>query len=237
MIGGELPRGLKRAVIGSLVAHLALGLIVVAVSAGASRAKKPRERVLVTQLVRLGKERPEHLLPRKEAPPPPKEDPPPVKPKVEPPPAPKPEPKPAVDPKPAPPSAKERLSQLSQVASALDRLKQQAEEEGSPDGSQYGTVKSALLGAKFASEVHACMKAHYSLEGLTPAQTAGRKAIVLVRIDADGKIRDAQLETSSGLGRFDQNVVRAALRCGKVSPPPKEMLEDVREGVLVEFTP
>jgi TonB family protein len=228
----ELPKALKRAIAGSVVAHVVIIAAVVVLSTS-TRAQKPRLNVLETQLVRLGKERPKELLPRKEEPPPPPpptpvEAPAPVKPAEAPP-----QPKVKTE---ELPSAKDRLKQMNKVSDALSRLKEQAEPEGQEDGSPHGTVAKALVANKFASEIYACMKANYSLEGLSPAQVAGRKATVVVRIDAKGRIIDVDIEESSKLDRFDQNVMRAAKRCGQVSPPPDELREDARDGIGIIFT-
>jgi colicin import membrane protein/protein TonB len=225
-----LPRALKRAIAVSAGAHVLIVVAVVAVTQS-SRAQKPRLNVMATQLVRLGKPRPKDLLPRKEEPPPPA-------PKEAAPVPPKETPKvaPPKDATPVP-SAKERLKQLSKVSDALSRLKSEAEEpEGEEDGSVHGTVAKALVQNKFASEIYACMKANYSLEGISPALVASRKATVVVRIDAKGQITDADIEQSSGLDRFDQNVLRAARRCGKVSPPPADLREDARSGIGIIFS-
>ena len=125
----EVPAGLKKLLAGSLVVHgAAIILFIVAVDAH-SGPKEP-ENVVITKLVRLGKERPEHLLPRlpKEPPPPapaPKKKKPEPKPEVKTPPkpAPKAAPKPAAKPKPSPASAIERARQLKNTSSALDRLR------------------------------------------------------------------------------------------------------------------
>jgi TonB family protein len=227
-----LPKGLKIAVALSLAAHVVVVAGVI-FSGNTSRAKKPLQNVIATELVRLGKKRDEKLLPRKEAPPPEPEKTTPT-PVVKPP-----EPTPAKPPPPkeAIPSAKDRLSQMSKVQNALDRLKQPEEEpEGEETGSQYGTVAKALAGNRFASEVYACIKANYTLEGITEAQAAALSADVLVRVDGKGKFIESDIERPSGNARFDQNVLRAARRCGQVSPPPPELAKQVRDdGILVKY--
>lgn len=229
----SLPRGLVRAIAGSVVAHVVFVVAFIALSAWNSRARPRPQHVITTELVRLGKERPKELLPRKP---------------VEPPKAAAPSPAPALQPKPEPaptkkdeplPSAKERLSALrNNVSSALERLKTDEEPEGREDGSEHGTsLNAALVTNKFVAELYGCMKANYSLEGLTPEQVRGRAAIVVVRLAADGRVTGVEIEKGSGLDRFDDNVRRSALRCGKVSPPPAEVMAQLREydGIAVRF--
>lgn len=227
------PRGFWVVVMTSVALHFAVGAAVFFAVTWNARARKPIQNVITTELVRLGKERPKDFLPRKEEPPPEptRADPPPQTTPTDPPPQTKPTP-----PKDAAPSAKDRLSQLSKVQNALDRLKTEEEPEGREDGSQYGTVAKALAGATYFSEVQACMRAHYSIEGMSQAQVAGKKATVLVRIEKNGTIRDVELGKGSGDARFDQNVMRAAKRCDRVAPPPAEYAAQLRsDGLEVNF--
>ena len=64
------PRGLRRMVIGSLVAHVGIVFAVLLFVELGDRFRPPAQTVLTTKLVRLGEERPKEFLPRKEAPPP-----------------------------------------------------------------------------------------------------------------------------------------------------------------------
>ncbi len=227
-----LPAGLKRALLVSVAVHVGLIVALVISSTWAER-HRPARSVLTTKLVRLGKERPKDLLPRKAVPPPPPE-----------------KPAPALTPKDTPaapsslPTAKDRIKQLSQVSSALDRLKQKAveeEPEGSPEGVADGEVsdaKLAVLGNLFVTEVLKCLKQHWSIEGVEPARVRGLKATIALRVDASGKLLDESIEKSSGMAAFDRAVTQAVRRCGKVSPPPAELREVVRkDGFEVEFTP
>ncbi|HSI05875.1 MAG: TonB family protein [Myxococcota bacterium] len=225
---------LGRAITVSVIAHV--GVVIVAlITIKSAHSRKPAQNVIVTELVRLGKERPKDLLPRKDEPPPPPEkaEPPPQTKPTDPPPQTKPTP-----PKDATPSAKDRLSQLSKVQNALDRLKNQDEPEGREDGSQYGTTNKALAGNKLASEVYACMKAHWDLLGMSPAQAAGRSAKIAISVQKDGRLSDLEITKSSGDQRFDSAVKNAAQKCGRVSPPDAEIAEQARkDGFEVTFTP
>jgi TonB family protein len=225
---------MSRAIMMSVIAHVG-SVIVALLTIKAAHSRKPAQNVIVTELVRLGKERPKDLLPRKEEPPPPPEkaDPPPQTAPTDPPPQTKPQP-----PKDATPSAKDRLSQMSKVQNALDRLKNQEEPEGREDGSQYGTVSKALAGNKAASEVHACMKAHWTIPGMSAAQVAGKSAKIAVSLQKDGRITDIEITKSSGDQRFDSAVKNAAQSCGKVSPPEPEVAEQLRrDGIELTFIP
>ncbi len=243
----QVPAGLKKLLAGSLVVHgAAIILFIVAV---AEDGHGRPENVVITKLVRLGKERPEHLLPRlpKEPPPPapaPKKKKPEPKPEVKTPP--KPAPKPAAKPKPSPASAIDRARQLKNTSSALDRLRNtrkdsDAEVEGSKDGSRQGTVSSiteAIIGNKYTNEIHQCIHANWAIEGIDPSRIRGLSASVFVRISSSGKLSDYRIERSSGVSSFDRAVEKAIRRCGQVSRPPREIRKRiVKHGVEIEFQP
>lgn len=227
--------GLGTVIAMSFIAH-ALVIVVGVLITRSAHSRKPVQNVIVTELVRIGKERPKDLLPRKDEPPPPPE-------KAEPPPQTTPSPDPPPQTKPTPPkdatpSAKDRLSQMSKVQNALDRLKNQEEPEGREDGSQYGTTNKALAGNKLASEVYACMKANWTLPGMSAAQVAGKSAKLAVNVQKDGRLSDLEITKSSGDARFDAAVKNAAQKCGKVSPPEAEIADQVRkDGIELTFTP
>ena len=168
-----IPRGLRWMLVGSLLAHAGLGLALAITSQAASET--PDEEVITTKLVRLGKERPDDLLPRKTNPPPePKQKPPqkpkadenkpePNKPKPNKPKPNKPKQKKKSPPKPPQPpektsaaaapqakpdsnAAAERAEHGSELSSALDRLKKEYDTpEGSADGSAKGTALTSSL--------------------------------------------------------------------------------------------
>jgi TonB family protein len=236
-MGEGLPAGLGRFVVLSMALHLAA--FVGALGVGQLHLAKaaPVQTVLVTKLVRLGKERPPELLPRKpEAPPPAAKPVAAVTPQVE-----VKDHQPAAKPE-SLPSAKDRIAQLSQVSKALERLKKQGadEPEGLADGVRDGEVSrlaQAMAGNQFATEVYRCIKQYYSIEGMDQSRVRDRSAVVIVRIDTDGRFIEHRIERSSGLEAFDRAVDRAVIKCGKVSPPPSEISDAVRDGLEVVFQP
>ena len=227
-----IPPLLVRWLWGSAAVHLVVVLILVG-SNGRAGSRGPSETVLVTKLVRLGEKRPEELLPRKEP--------------VAPTPAPiasptvKPESSKTTVAPPKSPTAAERVAELGKMSNALERLKKAAAPAGDPEGSPEGEVSDisqAILGNKVASEVYRCIKRHWDVLGLAPQQVAGRTANVHLRINAEGRVLDAAIAQGSGLERFDAAVLRAVKMCGKISPPPKEILDRVRDdGFEVVFQP
>ena len=238
-----LPAGLHSMMLGSVALHaLVLGLFMVASTFNA-RFAAPPQAVMVTKLVRLGEVRPKDLLPRMDEPAPP-----PPSPVVAPAPAPVPvapaTPSPtAMAPLPVPKaaekrpvSARDRINAMSRVSKALDHLKQKV--EGTSDGSVEGEVSEAalaMIGNRYGTEVEHCLRRNYAFEGIDPAKVAGLKAVIIVLIQADGKITGHRIEQSSGSSIVDQAVERAVVRCGKVSPPPPEIRDLVRAGIEVEF--
>lgn len=226
-----LPAGLRSILVGSIAVHGALIAAMVGVNLVQPRFHKTPENVLTTKLVRLGKERPKDWLPRKVEPLPAAAETPVIKPGVE----------TSTENQAKAPSAQERIKELSKVSSALDRLKKNSEEvEGRADGSVDGEVTDAslaIIGNKYADEIYRCLKTNYNLEGMDAAALKNKKATVVIRIRHDGTFGQSKIETKSGSSRFDDAVLRAVHRCGKVSAPPRELTERVGEdGIEVEFS-
>lgn len=246
-----IPTGLKRLLLGSLAVHLCLVLVVVSVF-GFNGNAKPRN-VVVTKLVRLGKKRPDDMLPRllKEKPPATKKTAPAKKPTPVKKPAPKkviPRKKPAVPtktaPKKTPESALNRARKMHNVSSALDRLRsKQGEDEpdGDPEGSNKGTVSDlslAILGNKYMTEINNCLQSVWNVEGLSASQTAGLSANVGIWVSNRGKFVRHQIERSSGVATFDRAIEKAIQKCGGVSAPPRAIRKMVtRDGLEIEFRP
>lgn len=230
-VTGEIvPKGLRRILVGSAVVH---GLVVVGLFvSGVAQSKPtiPPKNFIATKLVRLGKPREEKLLPRKPKPPPQTK-------------------KAAVAPqaKPRTPAKRthtgpsEEQRNKARLSDLLNRLKSDDEPEGRQDGSRDGEVSDltrAIIGNKFATEVERCLRSNYAIEGIDPARVIGRTATVLVKVGPDGKFIDWAIEQASGLKAFDRAVRRAVRQCGKVSPPPDPIREQVKEdGIELVFKP
>jgi colicin import membrane protein len=228
-----LPGPLRRLLWASLSAHAALFVALLVASQTWALGRRPPQTVLMTKLVRLGTKRPPDLLPRLTAP------------------APRPGPI-AIPPSPsaarpasahAPPpavSARERTAEMNQVSRALERIKKDVTAAGDPSGTPDGEVSDlahAVAGNAYATEIYKCLKANWDILGLERAQVAGRAATVWMSIEADGHFVDWRIEKGSGLDRFDQAVLRAVRKCNQVSPPPRQLLEQVRQdGVVIDFT-
>ncbi len=252
----------------SVVAHVAVTVVFLFAERG--RAKQlPPEHVMVTKLVRLGKKAPKKLLPRLAPPPPPVLAPPPAVVIPPAPPAPKPPPK-AAKPQPkviakkkvqrsrskkkAPKkaaarrvSARERLSQMQGVSSALDRLRHSVadakpdaappETSGDPEGVAGGTqtdLAQAMIGHRYGSAVSAAVKRFYTIEGVDRRLVRGKRATTWMRITGVGEITEYRLEESSGVEAFDRSVLKAIKRCGSVPKPPDEIRERVFEDGMIQ---
>lgn len=231
----------------SALAHLVILVIVAVVATATASQPEPRD-VVITKLVRLGKKRPKHLLPRKQR-----------AARPTPPPKKKAAVKQSVQPKQAPKPPKKRdtrdtrdaldqMRQQAQVASVLDRLKENDdtnddEPEGDPEGSLAGTTSDlslAIIGNKYMNEVYACIHGNYHIEGLNAGSKSlrNKEVTMLVHVNAAGKITGHVIEQSSGVTAFDRSVEKAVRRCGKVSPPPNELRDQlVEHGIEIVFKP
>ena len=90
----------------------------------------------------------------------------------------------------------------------------------------------------YAGELYRCIKRNYVIEGIEATQVQGRRALVSVRVERDGRLGRHRLLESSGLPAFDQAVSRAVSRCGQISPPPPSLVKKLHaEGMDIEFVP
>ena len=213
---------LQRAAVASLLLHVG------AVSGAAAWARytpaHPAESIMVAKLVRLGPAKPKDQLPDRptQAPPPP-----------EPAPAPTPAAPAAAAATPAsvPPDASKRA-----IRDALKRLKKRS--QGTSEGSPEGDADEAEVGDRYTGEIYRCLKANYVMQGVEATQVAGRRALVLLFVQADGRISRHRVLETSGLPAFDQAVSRAVQQCAKQAPPPEALaLRLRREGLQIDFSP
>jgi len=232
----------------SLVAHAAL--IAVAVLHRPSPQIDLGQKPIVAKLVRLGEKRPQHLLPRKQAEPPPAAAPPAPSPPV--PAAPSPAPvaalpapraAPKAAPKPAPRApAPPEPAPRDVLASVLSKVKRdRALEEpvyGDPAGDPLGDASEASAGDEYLALVERTLRETYIL----PATISDRdrvhlKATVVLYLDADGQVLRYAFEERSGNGAFDAALERA-IRAARLPPPPAAMRQRYRrEGLGVVYRP
>jgi len=233
----QLPAGMKVMLIGSALFHVGVGFAVLTVGSWGRAAPRRFDNVLSTKLVKLGKKRDKDLLPRIQ---------PQAKPQA---PAPVIVPKAPTPTKPAPAtpepkrlSASERLKQMTELKSALNRVrKKTVDTEGDPDGVEGGTATEtqlSLMEQKFYGEVHRCIHRNWTVEGLDESKVQGLTAGALVRVKPDGKFGSIEIVESSGNKRFDRLVERAVRRCGRVSAPPEPLRDTLKtDGFLFNFSP
>ena len=230
--GSASGRGLPRAVGLSAAAHATL-LVVVLLGASLARRPQPSQRVLTARLVRLGPTRPKEALPQLDAgprgaqksprPTPPKRD--------------SGKAAPGEAPGAAAPNAQlERARSRAEARSALARLKREA--AGATDGDVAGDTDLAAEGDRYGAQVKRCLEDNYVIEGVDKTRLAGLKALVVVRIQADGRIVGHRLAQSPGVASFEQAIERAVRRCARVPPPPVALQRELQyEGIGIEFEP
>lgn len=220
-----------QALVLSLLAHGALGAAVWA-AMGHWQSAPAVQHVMVAKMVRLGPARAKELLPER-APPAPAAAAPldaaaaPAAPATPTPAAKAPESRKA--PRPA-------LGAARSTRAALERLKQRA--QGSPDGSVDGDAEVAEAGDAYAAVIRTCLKSNFVIEGVDAAQVAGSRALLLLYVQADGRITRHKLLETSGKPAVDAAVRRALQRCAKIAPPPAILQSMLRnEGIQFEFHP
>ncbi|HET9594789.1 MAG TPA: TonB C-terminal domain-containing protein, partial [Anaeromyxobacteraceae bacterium] len=214
-------------VVVSLALHVSLVAAVVILHEPTARidlAQKP----ISARLVRLGEKRPEHFLPRKEAPPP------------EPAPAAAPQPAPAAVAKPAPPAApvprapaappKPRPSSAAAgagdaLASALSRVRRdKALSEpvyGDPNGDPSGDSSEGEGDQYLALVVRALRDSYILPATLSEPDRARLQATVVLYLDQNGGLLRYAFEAHSGNDAFDSALERA-IRAARIPPPPAD---------------
>ncbi|MFN7131444.1 MAG: TonB C-terminal domain-containing protein [Myxococcales bacterium] len=234
LVGRRTPAG--RAVALSLAVHAALLGGFALLKTMEPPKLEPSQKPVSAKLVRLGKKRDEKLLPRKEQPPPP---PPPKSvevPVAAPVPSPAQPPKNSIaDTKPAPAQARKSLfDAFAKTAVKPEEL------EGDPDGDPDGDATDAEEGEKYFGLILAKARRNYGVTKTIPPQELVRlKAEVVLYINATGDlIKDPVIQTSSGNGQFDQDVVVALKKAAPFGPPPKHLAQTLKTvGVAIVATP
>jgi colicin import membrane protein/protein TonB len=187
------------------------------------------QKPIVARLVRQGELRPRELLPRKEASPPPaprEPDPAPTPPAAEPPPpakvaAPAPA---AAPPKPAPPAkaGPARAGTGDALASALSRIEKDQKVYGDPDGHPLGDADEGEAGDQYLALVSRALQESYVLPTtISERDRMHLRAVVVLYIEADGRVSRHEFESRSGNAVFDAALERA-IRSARLPPPPAE---------------
>jgi TonB family protein len=203
---------------------------------------QPLRKPVIARLVALGKPRDPALMPRREAPPPPAPAPAPSRPA-----APS---NPAVKTAPTrkttatPPRAPSRAELMRQaLAGAATRAatdeKPDPDREGSPTGSPEGTATTAEEGDKYFTEVHDAIQENYVVPSvISERERMYLNATVVVYVAEDGSIIKEVLTKPSGNSFFDQSLVLAIQKTGKLPAPPRELQRIARnDGLELNFRP
>lgn len=230
--GGSLhtPRELKAfrlMVIISVVFHACLLVVALIVTRPMQRPIVVQE-AIQTKLVRLGQDK-KDWLPRKETPPPPpKEEPAVAAPTAK-----------SLD---TPKAKEDNKSKFDDAMKRLDKLEQQDDfkGKGDPTGSKKGTVSEftqQMIGMQWVSDVQDRIQPHFIAPSVIAEGDRNRLAtVVLVMVDAKGKILKRSIEKSSGNALFDAAVLRAFDQSNPLPPPPAEIREQLmRDGCEITF--
>jgi colicin import membrane protein len=231
------------AVLASALVHVALAGVAL------SRRGPPEldagQKPIIAKLVRLGEKRPEQLLPRKEATPPPPAKAAPTPVATPAPPTAKAVPV-AVATKAKPPPAARPASDgkaggdpLARVMSRMEKEKAGEEPRwGDPRGDREGDASEASEGDRYLALAQRALRENYTAPATIPMkERLHLRAAVLILVEPNGAIREARISRSSGNDAFDGSVVRSA-RATRLPPPPAELKDRYRrDGIIVEYTP
>jgi len=206
----------------------------------------PLRKPVIAHLVALGKPRDQAFLPRKQAPlPPAAAASVPSRPEAPAPPSTK--SIPARKPSPAPPRAPSRAELMRQALAGVSKGSRGAESdekpdpdrEGSPTGSPEGTATTAEEGDKYFTEVHDAIQANYVVPSvISERERMYLNATVVVYVGPDGTIAKNVMTKASGNGFFDQALLLAIQKTGKLPAPPPELRKIARDdGLELNFRP
>jgi colicin import membrane protein/protein TonB len=201
------------------------------------------QKPISAHLVRLGQEKPENFLPRKEPTPEPA---PAVAPAPVPvpgaPTTPVPAPKaPAAAPKPATPKpGAGKPGKSDSFASALNRIKhQQALSDttyGDPSGDPEGDSSEASEGDRYNAMVSRALHDVYQIPAtISERERLYLEATVILFVEPSGTVSRFTFEKRSGNPAFDSALERA-VRAARLPPPPTELRAQVRQvGLGIRF--
>jgi TonB family protein len=204
----------------------------------------PLRKPVIARMVALGKPRDEGLMPKRAAPLPPAPAPPASRPATTP--APSVKTAPARKPTATPPRAPSRAELMRQaLAGAASRAAPDTDEkpdpdrEGSPTGSAEGTATSAEEGDKYFTEVHDAIQANYVVPSvISERERMYLNATVVVYVAEDGTVMKNVITKPSGNDFFDQALVLAIQKTGKLPAPPRDLQRIARnDGLELNFRP
>jgi TonB family protein len=203
---------------------------------------QPLRKPVIARLVALGKPRDESLLPRRAAPLPPAAAPAPSRPAT--PSSPAVKTAPTRKPTATPPRAPSRAELMRQaLAGATTRAatdeKPDPDREGSSTGSPEGTATSAEEGDKYFTEVHDAIQANYVVPSvISERERMYLNATVVVYVAEDGSVMKNVITKPSGNDFFDQALVLAIQKTGKLPAPPRDLQRIARnDGLELNFRP
>jgi protein TonB len=179
-------------------------------------------------LVRLGKKRPDELLPRKEPEPP----------AAEPTPAPQPVAKPEPNQKTKPDvTSKEKKTSLADAFKKTASKAKPEELEGDPEGDKRGD-SSVQEGERYFGLLKAAVGRYYDVSNtIAEAERIQLKAQVSMRLSEKGELLDVSLTKASGNEVFDSAVMGAVKKAAPFPPPPPNLRDQLKKGLTFEFKP
>jgi TonB family protein len=204
---------------------------------------QPLRKPVIARLVALGKPPDPRNLPHRPAPLPPAAAPTPSRPAT--PSSPAVKTAPTRKPSPAPPRAPSRAELMRQALAgaatraSTDDEKPDPDREGSPTGSPEGTATTAEEGDKYFTEVHDAIQENYVVPSvISERERMYLNATVIVYVAEDGSILKNVITRPSGNSFFDQALVLAIQKTGKLPAPPRDLQRIARnDGLELNFRP
>jgi colicin import membrane protein len=120
----------------------------------------------------------------------------------------------------------ESAEETNDLEDALAQLKQEAAAQGVDQDNLGRSASAGGTKRVYGALVRERIQANWRFPDL--GQSQDLTATVRIRIDAQGKILDQSMLEPSGNAQFDNSVLRAIARTGRLQPPPSPDLRTVR---------
>jgi hypothetical protein len=133
----------------------------------------------------------------------------------------------------------DKLRRSLDKAELLAQAQREIEQEGSPDGVAGGTATEAGEGDPYMTKIADLWQRNWSLPAIIPRDEAKDLYVLLVlHIDEKGNIQfPLEFDRKSGNAHFDNSIVSAWKKIGKIPlPPPDRMASILANGLGLKHT-
>lgn len=126
------------------------------------------------------------------------------------------------------PPGKTAENQAEHLDQAIARLEQKVRVDSATGRGGWSLQESTMM-STYLEEVRSRVRANWSYAGSSRAERTPPEAVVLLKVQRDGTVLEANLKRRSANTLFDQSVLRAVQRSDPLPPFPAEFRKTVEE--------